>query len=1057
MKARFLVCLFFFLSGAAGLIYQVVWTKLLGLVLGNTVYSITIVLAAFMGGLGLGSYVGGRIADRLKNPLLTYGLLEGIIGIYCALVPFLVSLAQVVFRSLGSSLSGSPNLLLVIRLLVAAGLLLLPATLMGATLPILSRFFVVSRERFGSSLAKLYAINTFGAVAGSFLAGFALIPYLGLLLTSWVGAAANLLVLALTLWVCRGLGSPSSRHGLLVDEPEPEQTGGPELSSKDQRTRRVALLVIALAGMASLIDQIAWTRVLALCLGSSVYAFSTMVGTFIFGLAVGSALVGKIVDRFKDPMLLLAAIELLVGAAVLSTIWILGTFPVVVADLVAEHGGSFSRLLFEESWRVGLILLVPTAVMGAAFPVAARAYATGRVSVAKAVGTVYSANTGGAILGSILGGFLLLPVFGTRGLLILACVVNGVAGLLALAGRFRQVRSKEGLAVVFSGFLFVGLFLGLPDWDPKIMTCGPFLYGHIYRENEKAGQGDLRAQLAELRLPFFKDGISATVTVFEDPQDGSYALAVNGKIDASTSGDMPTQLLLGHLPIGLHPGPAKDVLVVGLGSGATVAATLRHQEVERADCVEISGGIIEAARLFFGRVNDDVLKPGVDSRVNVIEDDARNFISLSTRQYDVITSEPSNPWMAGIGSLFSVEFFELCRDRLKPDGVMCQWVHSEGISRKDFKVILRTFLNGFDDVLLFEAIPLGDYLLIGAKSRISISVAELSGRLAESGPKRSLDRVGIEGAASFLSTFVAGRDVLDAFCGDGPLHTDDNSYLEFSTPRSLYDRAEIIQQELELLTLEDGVQPRLVFDGMSDRNREELLSDLDRKSRGRKLVRVGANELQKGDAAGAAAKFTEALAALPGDPYLIEKLMDLKLREANALFKEGRGLPRIERLAREALALDPSDGRPDELLGYLALATNKLNEAISYLTQSVSKRPRVHLAWMNLGVAKLRSQDLAGAESSLKKALDLAPDSMDVLLNLANVYLRQGRNGEAEKMYGDIVEREPDDLEALQGLYMALQAQNRAADGVSRLREARERASAEARNQIDALLRSLGQ
>lgn len=1065
MRLRALVCLFFFLSGAAGLVYQVVWSKLLGLVLGNTVYSLTVVLATFMGGLGLGSYLAGRIADRLKRPLLAYGVLEGIIGVYCALLPFLILGAETFFRTAMGWMEGSNRLVEIsIRIVVAAALLLLPTALMGATLPILSRFFIPRREQFGSSLAFLYAINTFGAVAGSWLSGFFLIPSLGLKGSSFVAAAANLTILVATLLLLRKDQAPEAPASDPNSGPDhSDQKASPDPSNKTSRgfdlepyrgpgVPVVSLFVIGLAGAASLIDQIAWTRVFALCLGSSVYAFSVMVGTFILGLALGSALVGKIVDRSREPLLTLGSVQAAVGALVLGTVWILSWFPLEIADVVAEHGSDFSRLLLEEFWRVAAILILPTAFMGAAFPIATYAFARPGVSVARAVGTVYAANTIGAIAGSILGGFLLLPLLGTYGSLLLAAGINFAGAILCLFPSIKRIGSVAGVCCLTAMAAAVLTLVFLPRWDPRVLTCGPFLYSSAYRQNEAQGLGTLRDQLSEHELLYFNDGITATVTVTQDKNDGSKALAVNGKVDASTSGDMPTQLLLGHLPVVIHDGPVENALVVGLGSGATLAACLRHEELAQVDCVEISAGIIEAARLHFTSINDGVLDPGADPRLNMIEDDARNFVSLSKLRYDIITSEPSNPWMAGIGNLFSAEFFDICVEHLAPSGIMCQWVHASWMSIEDFRVIIRTFLHGFKDVVMFESIPAGDYLLLGSNDPISIPVDLLTQRLREGPVRESLTRIGMETPAPFLSTFVAGRQALTTFAGDGPLHTDNNAYLEFSTPRSLLDSEVVIEQGKHLLKLRDSVWPYLDTSSITDLDR--LKKEIEQHEEGRYLTRSGAVRLRSRDAVGAGAAFTQALAILPRDNFVRENLLLLKLEEARALFASQRNLERVKNLAAEALALDPEDGRPQELLGYVELQSRRFDSAIDYLRQSVEKRPYAQLAWMNLGVAEMENELWEEARSSLEKARELKPTA-DTLMNLARVYIKENRYRDAADLYRNVLRLEPGDLEAINGLAFAMSSAGRSKAAAEEIEKFQADVSPENRQTVEEMIRYL--
>ena len=436
------------------------------------------------------------------------------------------------------------------------------------------------------------------------------------------------------------------------------------------------LVIFGLSGFASLIYQIALTRIFSMSFGSSTYAFSLVVTAFILGIAFGSSIYARFVDRLKDLVLHFSIIEIVIGAFGLILIPILGNLPLYVIDIYINYTSSFAQLQLILFGIIFCIMLVPTFMMGASFPVVAKIYTRELEKVGQSVGKVYAFNTLGAIIGSVFAGFVLLPLIGVQKSLLVAVLINLSIGSLLFF--YSRSFPRFVCAVISFAFLAAGTTVSfiLPSWSEKVMSSGPYMNVESYREytqNADISWNDL-SQLAEYNtkrtnLIYYKEGINTTVSVTNDSR-GNLFLGVNGKTDASNSRDMPTQKLLAHIPLLMHPEP-EDVCLIGLGSGITLGS-IEQYPVKQIDCVEISPAVVEAAE-FFTSFNKNALE---DSRLEIIYEDGRNHLSLTDKTYDVIISEPSNPWIAGIGNLFTVEFFETCRSKLKDRGIICIRVQS---------------------------------------------------------------------------------------------------------------------------------------------------------------------------------------------------------------------------------------------------------------------------------------------------------------------------------------------------------------------------------------------
>jgi spermidine synthase len=798
MGSRRAFVVLYTLSGAAGLVYEVTWTRLLALQMGHTVAAASTVLAAFMGGLAVGARAAGA-QSRFMSPgtstagrLRVYAALEVAVAAAALLLPLaLGALVPILGRAYADG--GAPVQFAAARVAISLLLVGIPAAAMGATFPVA----VGVMSRSSSDAGLLYAANTAGAAAGAIAAGFWLIPWLGLRGTTWVGVALNMLAASGAVFLAAQLATENTKNTetqtshIGTEKAAKKARGGGSSSVSGRPAIRsaapgLAAAAAAVSGFAALVYEVAWTRLLAMVIGPTTYAFATMAAAFITGIAIGSALGAGIGRRGRTWLSLeswLAASLMAGGLAATFAAWYAATrMPLSVAVQVVDPTIDFSGIVRQQALAVGLLLLPMTLTLGVSFSLALALAGGGAASIAQGAARVYAANTAGAIAGALSAGFLLIPALGLRDTIRAAALVTAFAGAFVLAAAIRaartRTRSRTILELVVPLAASLVAILATPPWDRTLLASGAYKYAPYL-----AGT-DLDAVLRAGTLDYYKEGPSGTVSVRD--LAGTRSLAIDGKVDASNAGDMLTQRLLGLLP-GLIHGHAEDIAVIGLGSGVTAGSVRAPGTVRHTDVVEISPEVVEASRFFDAENGDALSQPGV----RLIVGDGRSHLLLTTRRYDVIISEPSNPWMAGVASLFTREFFEAAKSRLKPDGLICQWAHTYDIHGDDLKSIVRTFATVFPQGSMW-LVGGGDLLLIGAKSgEILPRLAAVADAAARPPVDALLADVGVaRHTAPFvlLSLFAGGPGDLERFGGTARIQTDDRTALEYSAPRGIFGR-----------------------------------------------------------------------------------------------------------------------------------------------------------------------------------------------------------------------------------------------------------------------------
>lgn len=770
------VGLLFVVSGAVGLVYQIVWFKYISLFLGNTMYAQTIVVATFMGGLAIGATLWGRKADRSENALTLYGRLEFFIGLYCLVYPQFLGILKGLFVSVvvSAHLPTDGSGVLLLKLLTSLLTLLPPTILMGGTLPVLVRFISERIEDATRNVALLYFLNSFGAVVGSILGGFFLVAMLGLSTSIYVTASLNIAV-GVTAILLGRIRIESTSFQSVPDAPPAR-----EFSSLQQCT---ALIVAGVSGFAAMIYEVGWVRLFLPVLGSSTYSFTLMLVGFISGITLGSLIVANAERRIRNMFGFLALCQLGVVISMIAVLPLYGRIPYyfwIVAHTLNRSELTYPIFLAIEFAFGFAVMVVPTIFLGMSLPMASRIAAKNFRVLGKSVGNVFSVNTFGTVIGTLIAGFVLMPIVGVERTIETGVVINLVLGMVVLlVERDYQVLFKYVVAAVLLAMTGCYFILG-PDWNRAVTLSGVFrqINRNMVPPTSYTAFQSMNSSKDAL---YYKDGASATVAVIEsETLEGTQnVLYINGKADASSIADLPTQVLLGQLPSLLHPNP-QSALVVGLGSGVTAGSILTHS-VKSLDCVEISPEVVEAEN-YFEHVND---RPLADPRMRLYVEDALAFLQLTPHRYDFIVSEPSNPWIAGIGSLYTVEFFSETKKHLNNGGLMVQWFHLYEMDDETFKLVLRTFQTSFKQVSLWYSM-VADIILVGSDQPIPFDYARIRERMQQEKVHTDLQRISITQPTTLLSLqALATRSVIE-YTGGGPLNTEDHPYLEYWAPRTFF-------------------------------------------------------------------------------------------------------------------------------------------------------------------------------------------------------------------------------------------------------------------------------
>ena len=1007
MKAGRLLYLIFFLSGATGLVYEVIWVRLTGLVFGNTAHAIATVLGAFMAGLALGSWKLGQQSDKLARPLRGYGILEICIGISAALVPIAFRSLDTVYWAIAPSVETLPGGSAAIRFIASFIVLVIPTFLMGGTLPMLTRFFTENVGEVERKVGLLYALNTFGAALGTMVAALYLIPEQGTTRTTLIIASINIAIGVFSIWLdSRAVNQPVEESGETSSQSEALETNSTTLSPT---AARLVLLTLAASGFVSMTYEVAWTRALASLMGSSTYAFSIMLVTFLTGIALGSTYVSR-----RRPAVGIGTLGLIqLGVAVGGFIFLAGyvVAPYVILALVRALSYSFPAIVTTQFVVCSLLMIVATLFTGATFPIASQMASSRLTVLGRTVGNIYSINTVGAILGSLVAGFVLLPLLGTERTLLAGLFLNAALALLLLsegaAGKRMEVPNWAAVVLLAVATLSMrgGIF-----WHRDMMDRGVLIYA---QEFDRRPELSIAEHYADTDVVYFEEGNNASISVRKG--EDYLALRTNGKVDASNRDDMMTQLAVAYLAGFYHPSP-KDALIIGYGSGVTVGAATAIPELQNIDCLEIEPAVFQAGS-FFSSINR---KSYENAKVHVTYNDARNFMNMTRKQYDIIVSEPSNPWIAGVASLFTAEFYDRAVEVLKPDGVFVQWVQLYELDPEDLRMILSEVQRRFPEVSVWNT-GIGDLILIGTRTPQHLDLGRVR-KIVNGDPsiaKDFRDYLKLSSPDGILAYYVMSTEQVRALAANARRNTDARPLLEFHAPRQLYADTKDLNVELlyqrKVGLLPSGaevpdpeatygamIEPLLLMDHANLANQAMgLLAQVPNRNPASLPLAIARLKLSTNDYAGARHALSEASKnQKTSDPlYAATEELWGSLEAESGDFEEA-----IRHFANSAQA-DPKRDLPPRKLAEIFASRQKWPDAAHWMRQYVELTPRnaAHY-WAMLGDYALAAEDPDNAVKAMQTALAMDPYTYWAHYRMARMFESRKESADAVKQYEFILQ-----------------------------------------------------
>lgn len=992
-----IVWLIFIFSGASGLIYEVIWMRQMTLIFGSTVFATSTVLTAFMAGLALGSFYFGRKIDAsAQSPLRLYALLEVGIGGFCLVWPLILGALGALYVLIHRNVTSEFYTLSLIRFVLTFGVLLIPSTLMGGTLPVLTRFFVKRLEQLGTNVGILYALNTFGAVVGCVAAGFFLIEFLGIRYTLFVGVAINFAVALVAFALARSEqqeNATEEQEARIQDAQAPDKTevmeDTPSTLSPIHPSANLVLWAIGISGFCALAYEVLWTRILVFFLGSTTYAFATMLAAFLFGIALGSLLFARWVDRVTRTLGILGIIQLGIGL-----------FALVLMPAFEELYGmsrafqsTFGGGRFWAFFSCFLLMSVPTFLMGATFPLVTKIYTGSAHQLGRSIGNVYAINTVGSILGAFCAGFILIPLLGIRPSIVLIVALNtGIGCVLVLRKGPSDEQAREPTSTVgeVQGALLQGIGIGMPILNAGLavillftLNQPLFLKSAIFKTQRP---GDT--------LVDYNEDVDATVTTLKD-DEGVYRLYVdtNQAADASRW-DSPSHRVIAHLPLLLHPRP-KRALVVGFGMGLTSYSITQHGV--NVDAVELSSGVIAAAQKHFAHVNQNVFdNPSFRYTLN----DGRNHILMTKTKYDMISTGIIHPLVsAGSSNIYTEDFYRLCRRILTENGIMCQWVPLHRLPETHYKMIVRTFIAVFPHTTLWYKYTPDFVILIGTPKPLSINYKNFIARTQIASIRQGLAADDLD-SMSLLDSFMMGPAAVRDYVGVGDIHTDNRPKLEFFRGADLVNTT--AQNVTGMAEYRESVIPYLTNYGSTLAEKKIVRDELNTYFRATQKLILGQIAYANAQYDSAASLMSEAVDINPADEtirYNFGVVAGL-IRE-----DEQEELRQLEKQVQSTLAQNP-----DDIQGHLYLATlyemqGELSKATNELEEVLRRTPNRFDVYMLLGPlyerqeryeAALRTYErLEGQETDLPAPIFAAMARLHLLLENVDEAKRYAQKGVA--------------------------------------------------------------
>ena len=964
------VTLVFFFSGLAALIYELLWLRHLGLIFGNTVQAAATVLTAYMLGLAAGAHIAGRYAYRLRRPLLSFGYLEAGIGVYAVLIPLMFELARLTYRFLYQHVSDGPAFLTAVRFVLGLVILIVPTSLMGATLPVLAKGVLRSHSGFGKRFGLLYGMNTLGASTGLMLSGFVLIPTFGIAVTNYIAVGINAAVAVTAIVLSKRIGQTAD----LYEDKSENLAIGSESRIHDIKW---LLLGAAISGFIALALEVVWFRALILVFGSTTYSFSAMLTVFLLGIALGSALFSWITDHVKQPVVLFVLAQAAIGLYTLVSMRWFNVMPDALIAYLMHSDFAWTGLLTAKFAITLLFLLPVTMLLGVAFTAIVKAVRKTRDSSPRAVGEAYTVNTVGAALGATIGGFCLLRFLGIeRTLMALAYGSLIVAICFCLMKGLSTRMRVLALAISVLGGVIGVLYP--PQWDRQLLSAGPFFAPWNYVQD---GEIILRNNLASERLLYYKEGKTASVSVIQGADEDLF-FSSNGKVEADTTArSMVLQRMMGHLPMLFHP-TANRVVNIGLGAGVTFGA-LGCYPVDHLQVVEIEPAVKEVVRIW-GERNHHILD---HPKAVVTINDGRNHLFATAERYDVITSDPFEPVMAGAANLYTVEHFQQARKRLYDDGIMCQYLPLYELSGEDYASILRSFVSVFPRSVLFFA---GfDTIILGLNDKAELRIESVIKQFEIPEVRDSLSELGFTSPEMILGMYAVDLEQNRDFIRSGRLNTDAHPFVEFSAPKSTLHYTPDKNQEILLEKFTDI--PQDLLSGLAEDQQVGVL----RSHEALRKTLVANGLRQRGSLKENVALLLEAADEAPDNP-VIKNELSAALWTSALVAQRADLMDQAEVQFTMSLKYDPRGFWPLHHMVILAMRSGQIERAKEYLERGLAYYPTSPLFIALRGKFRGTLGDVDGACEDLRTAITALPRRAVLWQDYALFLERRGNHTEAE-------------------------------------------------------------
>jgi spermidine synthase len=773
----------FFLSGFTGLGYEVLWGKWLGTVFGSSAWAIATTLSAFMAGLALGSYTAGRLKIINKyNQFLIYGILELGIGIYALLFPSILNMTDYLQGHFAFGWIDHYAFYNLLRFVLCLFAIIIPTSLMGATLPILSEYISQRASSPVQWSSYLYGSNTFGAFIGTIISGFFLIAAFGLTKANLIFVCINVVV-GLTA-IVHALFKDSQAIRAVLQTQESEQ-----IVSSSPNLYRIIVLIFFINGFCNLAYEVLWTKALSLIIGSTTYAFTLMLGIFLAGIALGSLYISRKLGSIKNMLLLFIICQIGMGLWVLASPLLINQMPTWFLRGLLSGGMTWHALIIVKIILCTILIAPLTLLAGAVFPLGFKLAFSSKEQLKHEVANLYGINTAGGILGSFIAGFITIPLLGMELSLKIIALFHIAAVIILLIRRTegKQIFAKYQIHATIAGLIIIILTF-TATWDKKMLASGVYFQPRRFIDSENKIL--VKDRMAEETLVYHGEGAGAVVDVIESP-GGYRELSINGQpVASSFFYDYRLQRLLGILPLMLHPKP-EHILVIGLGTGMTSGTSAIDTTSKEITIVELNKDVVTASDEFKSWNLNVLSKPNV----KIVIEDALHYLKYVDKKYDIITSDPIHPFLPGSSNLYALDHYEVSREKLNPGGIFCQWVPLYQLNEIDVKTILKTFAAAFDNATMWTTGT--DFILCGAKGNYPAKPQDFYTKASLPEYKPILQLLGFWKPEEVLMSYVGELSKTALPLNDAPLNTIDFPFLEFSASKAILEYT--IGRNLKLL------------------------------------------------------------------------------------------------------------------------------------------------------------------------------------------------------------------------------------------------------------------